>query len=176
MKIKVACFSSTLALIYRSTRRHVPEYRYLPSLLLQMRTGNSTQRTKKTDGGFGEESYKPTVLSYQANVKSASLSRWINPNQLATFPGLDRRVTSQSVVTQLVSISSWTVILSGNESPLSTELAVIEVWIIERRLLKRQRGESAVARGNPFPEHFRGTSIALLGFNTNHDESKSLSP
>lgn len=147
-----------------------------PIYFCVMRTENWTQTTKQIDDDFGEESYKPTVLSHQTNVKSASLSRRVNPNQLATFPGLDRRVVSQSVVTQLVSVSSWTVILSGNESPLSTELAVIEVWIIERRLFKRQRGENAVARGNPFPEHFRGTSIALLGFITNHDESKSLSP
>ena len=39
-----------------------------------------------------------------------------------------------------------------------------------------EKGKSAVARGNPFPEHFRGTSIALLGFITNYDDSKSLSP
>lgn len=64
MKIKVAYFSLTLAIIYRSTRRHVPEDRYNPIHFYVMRTENSTQRTKPTEGDFGEESNKPKGLSY----------------------------------------------------------------------------------------------------------------
>jgi len=63
MKIKVACFSSTLALIYGSTRRNAPGDRYLPIYFYVMKKENSAQKTKPIDGDFGEESYKPTVMS-----------------------------------------------------------------------------------------------------------------
>jgi hypothetical protein len=59
-----------------------------------MRKESSTQRTKPIGGDFGKESNKPKA-SYQTNVKSASLSRWVNPNQLASLSVLDRRAISQ---------------------------------------------------------------------------------